>query len=540
MRASVPYVSVLGLFLGALASCLFWNSRKESAPIEEKLSEERIGVFAEEARNVRDDADVADESPRPQSLDELREILTGKPSHRNQAALWKRIETLPFDQLKQFYLDAMKNSSGDVMIAAYLLERMVQVNPQKVSAVIADLDDTQIVEAVSALLPELAAIDPDASLDLYYLIDESNRDVLQRDNLLGVLAQVDLHAAIQVASEFEVADRGRAYGILVSSSSSVDPDGTIAFLKGLAGSELAGALGDLKALGRLASFDAEQTAGLIAALPMTQDAVSKFARLAEVWTAQKPEAALEWADDIQLEAVRSRALSAVYGTWVMNDRDGAFQSLEGIGDATLRMRLFESMATAVISNDPEGAASWARGLAGEDQSHALGLIGAELAAKDPVLAASYLAEAIEAGEAPLAKPSDAIGFAFALRDTAAAGEWAITLPEGPAREHVAAGIARAMVSSDPVAASEWIGSLPEGSARNRSVGHLVDGIRTSDPPAAFDWASSIANDPEKRFSFLSRAVDSWKMVSPKETRAAIRNLETISEDEKARLLRRVW
>ena len=128
--------------------------------------------------------------------------------------------------------------------------------------------------------------------------------------------------------------------------------------------------------------------------------------------------------------------------------------------------------------------------------------------------------------------------AYAQRDPAAAGRWAMTLPDGEIRQHGAEGVARVWVTADPVAASEWIATLPPGDARNGATYHLVEGISGSDPASAFRWAASVTGDPEKRLYLLQLSVDSWTKSSPDAARAAIEQLP-LADSERESLLRRL-
>jgi hypothetical protein len=151
---------------------------------------------------------------------------------------------------------------------------------------------------------------------------------------------------------------------------------------------------------------------------------------------------------------------------------------------------------------------------------------------------ALLEEAVSSGAARLSWPSEEVGRAWAQHDPAAAGKWAMTLPEGDIRQHAAEGVARTWVAADPVAASAWIATLPPGVARNGATYYLVEGISRSDPASAFRWAASITGDPEKRLYLLQRSVDSWTVTAPDAARAAIGNL-TLSEGERESLIRRL-
>ncbi|RYD33344.1 MAG: sigma-70 family RNA polymerase sigma factor [Verrucomicrobiaceae bacterium] len=405
------------------------------------------------------------------SLQDLRNALFDRPLRRHTAALWQLAEGLPSEELRRLCLEAVKSERRDWQndeVAAVLLERLGQIDPQAVATLPAELDVKQAARAMTALLPELAAINPAAA---------------------------------------------------------------IAFLKTLADAELAGGLSDLEALGRIAAHNPAETAQLLERLPATNEASSKYARLAEVWVAEDPGKALAWANSIEFDAIRSRTLTALYRAWAVKDRGQAFASLEGIQDDSFRRKVFGEMAGQVITHDPQGAAGWARGLEGGERSYALGVLGSHVASRDPALAVKYLNEAIEGGNAHLGAPISDIGHAYALHDPAAASKWAMQFSDWWVREPAVAGVSSAWTASDPVAASKWIATLPAGDSRNNAIYNLVLNMRGADPSSAFLWASKVTGNDDKRLYLLKVATDAWTNFAPEEARAAIANLPLAASEK---------
>ncbi len=194
-------------------------------------------------------------------------------------------------------------------IAGVLLERLGQMDPQEVATLAAQMDEKQVAGAMTALLPELAAINPAAAMKLYKQMSEAERAAFPAEDFIKVLATVDLEAAKEVVALCEPDGRGRSCGFIVRGLSAQNPAGAIAFLKSLPDGELAGAMSDLKALSRIAAHNLAETAQLLERLPTTNEASSNFARLAEVWVAEDSGKALAWADSIEFEA-NCRAESA--------------------------------------------------------------------------------------------------------------------------------------------------------------------------------------------------------------------------------------
>ena len=539
--ARIAPVLTVGFGAGALLASVFWNfvhgQKTEASP-----PDLRKGVVVGPGANADRDGDG--DGKRARSLNDLRDAFAKRPSRQNTVELWTRTDGMQLEKLRELFMAAASSGDGDDWqneeIMEVLLERILQLDPQAAADLFSEMDPEQ----VTALLPKLALIDPAAAVEIYKTISAFERGALPVRPLLRALAVTDLKMAKEVVGMMEPRNRAGAYGVIVGSLSAEDAGGALAFLQSLGDTELAGGLGDLAALGRVAAHDPAAVAQLLERLPMSSAAASKFARLAEEWVAREPEEALAWANGLEFDAVRDKALRSLYQSWAKKDRGQAFEALAGVEDVGFRDDLFRAMTREVIGStfrqDPSGAEKWVRGLEGEFQSYALGILGAQVAQRDLDLATRYLDEALAGdGDPPLAGPGDRIGYAYGLVDPAAASEWAMGLPERRSLQQLAIeGVARAWTASDPVAASEWIATLPAGAARAGAIYMLVNGIRDSDPASAFRWASSIESDAEKRLYLLKGATYSWKRIAPEETRAAIENL-TIPTSEKNQLFRRL-
>lgn len=465
-----------GIVLAALAGTPFiLHQRNTIATLRAEVSAgDATQVASRNAPGRPMEITEAGATDGPRSLDDLRLSLTDHPSRRHTAALWQLAERISPEDLPRLVLEALKSPRTD----------------------------WRDREIAALLLERMVQLDPAAAAAL--------------------IAPLEADAKIAALTQF----------------AAIAPAEALALLKSLKGSDLSRVLNDATALGRIAVHDPAATALLFAELPMNSDAAPKFARLAEIWAASDPQKALAWAESLEFEQVRTQALMTLYPEWAKHDRESAFAALVSVPGDSLRRNLFDEMAWEVISDDLPNAEKWVRSLEADQQPYALGLLGARVAESDPARATALLGEAVDSGACSLAWPSEEIALAWAQRDPAAAGRWAMTLPEGDIRQHGAEGVARAWVVGDPVAASAWIATLPAGGERNGATYHLVEGIISTDPASAFRWAGSVTGDPEKRLYLLQRSVDSWTKSSPDATRAAIEALP-LAESERESLLRRL-
>lgn len=494
-----------------------------------------------ESRGRSDGGAGLSKQSRTPSLEELRGLLSDEPTRREWAELWWAVEPLAATHLRQYFLELRKDEGvHSETLRRVLLERLVRLDPALAGLLVEELEVEEWAQYLEVILPELAKSDPSLALELYHRLSADGRRVFPLEKFVNVLAEGDLEVARQAVEQFELRERARAYGLLIEGVSERDPEMALLFLDSLEGGDLVSGLGELGVVGRLARHAPERMAALADRLPMTGMTKGMVARVAAEWALKEPEKALEWVSAQRAGGVRAEALGALYRSWVKEDRVAAMKALQEIENPGEQLRVFGEMAREVIGEDsPEGARSWVEGLEGSQRSYALGLLGGARVRQDPEQARADLESAIALGGASLAQPSAAIGYHLAQLDAVDAGEWARSLEDLTAQEHAAAGVTRALTKSDPVAAANFLTTLPVGPIRNRSIGLLIEGIRTADPSRAFSWAASVDGDPERRFHFLSRAIDAWKEVSPTATREAIREL-ALSEDEKGRLLWRVW
>lgn len=459
----------------------------------------------------------------PRSLQELRALLTDRPSRQHKADLWRGAERLARSDLERLLTEALrleKPDARDQEIIAQLLERMGQIDPLAAPALMTKLDDMQKARA----LPMLAVIAPSDAAAIYKSIGQKGRAAVPLEAFFRALAGSDTAAANSVLELLTARDRPKACGILANELSATDPGAALTFLQSLSGEELAGSLSDPAAVARMAAYDPVSVARLLDGLPANNDSILKFSRLAEAWATTDLPKALAWAEGLEFEAIRSSALNALYRTWAKTDPDAAFGALDRISDAGIRKNISNEITWEAIERDPLAAERWIRGMTGDQYAHSLGLLGAFHAHTDIDTARRLLQESIDSGARNVAWVSEEIASSFAQRDPAAAASWVMTLPPGDPVQHGAEGVVRAWVAKDPVAASEWVATLPSGDARNGAIYYLVHGILRSDPASAFQWAASIEGDAPKQRYLLEAATDAWNSTAPTAARSAIEAL----------------
>ncbi|MFN0128211.1 MAG: sigma-70 family RNA polymerase sigma factor [Verrucomicrobiales bacterium] len=535
------HAAVAGVVLAALATApFFYRQSRDLASLREKVA--ALSAISTVPLSPGDaaastSAPASTEDAVPRTLQDLRALLSDRPSRRHTAVLWRHAEQLSADDLRRLLGEALHLEDPDwrdLEIAALLLERLGQTDSREAAALVAGLDPRQR----AAALADLAAVSPSAAAELFLGLSETERASVPLDRFLKTLAATDLAAARSVIGHLEMHERPKACGLVAAGLSETDPAAAMAYLQSLTGEDLVGGLGDLAAVERIARHDPAEISRLLDRLPINNAAVSIFASVARAWAAADQPAALAWAEGLEFEAVRRAATEALYLTWAESDQTSAFAALGRIEDDAVRKSIFHEMTWEAIERDPRAAEEWIRRMEGEPRGYALAKLGARVAPTDLERAKSLLQEAIDANVSGLSFPSEEIAWRYAQREPVAAAQWALTLPEaGSARQHGVEGVVRAWVARDPVAASEWAATLPSGEPRNGAIFYLVEGIRHSDPESAFRWAASVEGDNAKRRHLLELATDAWTKTAPAAARAAVEELPLPDAEREALISR---
>ena len=347
-----------GICVGAALSSVVWMSIPTDGEEQMDSSQPRVG---------KETKSRWDAGTRPVTPGDVHQLAGSHISKRTIAELWERSGGMSFQELKKVFYAALNDNTGkspNPEVLSVLFERLVEIDAKAAATLMAELDPEQIGATMGDLLTAIAAVDSAAALNLYQQMDEAERSTFAIDDFLTVLATTDIATAKEVVDLIDPQDRGRAFELLVNGLSATDPGEALAFLETLSADELANGLGDPKTLGQLAGHDPGVMAKLIEKLPKYQNSSGwKFAKLAEVWTADDPEKALAWTGSIELEAIRSKAMFSLYSAWAKKNSLDALEALGKIDEPSFKRRVFGTVARAVIKDDPDGAATCGKRLA---------------------------------------------------------------------------------------------------------------------------------------------------------------------------------
>lgn len=194
--------------------------------------------------------------------------------------------------------------------------------------------------------------------------------------------------------------------------------------------------------------------------------------------------------------------------------------------------MLEAIARQWAQNDPQAALNWAQNLADTAaRNAALPNIIASVAENDPRRAAQILPRLPAEAQASAA---GSVISQWAARDPAAAGNWAVSFPEGKTREQIFQGLMTRWAGNDPAAAANWLGGLRDGPSRDQAVTAFSNRISSSDPVAAAQWAATIG-DENLRNNQMESTARTWLRTDPGNASTWITN-SSLPDEAKRRLL----
>lgn len=287
-----------------------------------------------------------------------------------------------------------------------------------------------------------------------------------------------------------------------------------------------------------AKDDPQGAANFLADLPNSQVNNNFHHSLATQWTNSDPEAALAWAK--QLKNPES-TLGSVYSTWVNRNPDQVIELLAIETDTDQRSIMVNSLASTLLTRDPEAGMAWIQSLPAEEQLSAANSAIGTLSYQNTTMAADVFNLALaniahdEEKIPQLDSSAQNIARYWSQFEPTAAAEWASTLPESH-RSNVYGQITENWIQHDPVAVTEWIQEMPLNNSRDAATQKLVNSISSIDPDTAFEWAETISDETE-RHNTIRNLIYRWENSNPEAARSAV-EAANITEKQRERLLRR--
>lgn len=431
------------------------------------------------------------------------------------------------------------------------------------------------VNATSAAIQTLSQIDPDKCLAALRKADVGNNRTGIINQAMSSLALRDFDGAMGRVSEFKnFSDKAAALGALAGNVTDENRDKLLKLAATLPAnlartiyegglwnqlesdpSKLVASLKNIpiasireqamaRAVGALGYSQPEEAMNLFGKLQPVSQTPEVAAQVVSNLAWSSPEKAVEWAQGLGTEAQRKAALTSAIGIWAQTDPEKAGQEIAKISNPDTRAEITRSVADSLIGRSLSEAEKWASGLTGSDRTAALSKVVEQAASQDPDRVQSLYARFASGMTAEDAAKSENQAVArnvaaqLAQTDAAKAAAWALTLPEGGARDEASAGVVAAWAGYDAVAASQWVQNLPEGKSRDLATGNLVGTIARDDPESAWTWALSIGDDSRRREA-AATALQGWKANGNREAAHAALDAAGFNDTDRQELMRKL-
>lgn len=245
--------------------------------------------------------------------------------------------------------------------------------------------------------------------------------------------------------------------------------------------------------------------------------------LIRVMQEKDPRAALAYARELESGGAEADVLQFMAG------KDPMAAAAELVPGREEHLKVAETIAGALLDRDRAAFEEWAGSLSDPAlRARARRVALTADASHDPAKAArrtaAWLASEPEALKQAGKLPVRIVrcwmdGETNPSADVAA---WAVSLPEGHARDSAIAETGRTWAAHDPAGASAWLASLPQGEGRDEAVLNLVQRISGESPADALEWARTVRST--LRSDALTEAVLSWGGKDPDAAEKAVETL----------------
>ena len=188
-----------------------------------------------------------------------------------------------------------------------------------------------------------------------------------------------------------------------------------------------------KRLPALIDLDPGAAAALLARIEPGPFRDEYLLRLAQLWAARDPKAALEWASTLEDQSERMSTLQNVCLELAQSSPEAAIQTIESL-ELTDCQTSLENMVQLWAGKDVSAATAWALARPeGEQRDSLVARVAYVTAEHNPVEAAKLVVNNIASGESQI-EATISILHRWAAQDWNAARQWVDIFPDGPLRQ----------------------------------------------------------------------------------------------------------
>jgi hypothetical protein len=186
-----------------------------------------------------------------------------------------------------------------------------------------------------------------------------------------------------------------------------------------------------------------------------------------------------WVDTVKDPDLRTGVLARVTMEIMQDDREGAAEWIAKYGDEDAAAPAVNRLADSWSREDPKAVMDWAENLSGKSKSEAY-------------------QEAMES---------------WAVKDSAAAGEYLKGMQESPERDAAVEGYATRVSRENPVTAMEWAETITDQGSRQDTMVEVARDWMRNDKAAAEQWVQASGlpaeavesiNEPRRDFDWRGR------------------------------------
>lgn len=423
------------------------------------------------------------------------------------------------------WAEGLTNSSARDQAMRSVLSSMANKDPHRVAEMLDSIQNPGLKQSLmTTVAHQLITTDQAAGLAWINKLPAGNIRNQALGSAIGQIAQKDPASAALLIEELPPNVRKNNMSQLASTWAHQDLEGARAWLGSIENPfEQQTVLEGI--IGPWALSDPEGAAAYLKNSDLPAQLLSNhFGTIASQWANKDPEAAMQWAHEIEDPQGRQRALSSAYHNWAAKDPAAAAQQLGTVREED-RATAISSIVSNWSSRDPDALMQWMEGLTTEERINNASTIIGGISYNRPQEAAAWLERlATEAAgdenlSGQIKSQAGSLVSNWSNSDVEAAADWALNLPDEEMRNNALNQVAQNWARMDPIGASDWIDDLPEGKARDQGVRELANQFKHIDPATAYEWSQSVTEDSNRTYS-MREVLGEWKKTDPEAARQA--------------------
>lgn len=261
-----------------------------------------------------------------------------------------------------------------------------------------------------------------------------------------------------------------------------------------------------------------------------------FSEISYSLARQDPQAAIEFALSRKSPQEQMQGIQPAMGRLAATDPTAAVNAFNELPAGPVRNSALQSLCSGWAQQDPQAASEWAMQLDGKEKITALGNIVPALAHKDGAQAAklyeSLVANASQDQQNQLSGMIYSVAQGWAQQDPLAAIAWSSDLSDRNARNQALSSSVSQWYEKQPEAVEQWLGTQPNGDVRDAGIGAVLNNYRRSDPEAAFKLATTTTNE-STRLNQLVNVVYNWKESDPDAARRMVESAQLTDRERQS-------